>query len=145
MGAAESSAREAGLRSRVLEDLQSVARRAGAIHIKIDPDIEVGRGYPGQDVASEDEGGRAVAAELRLRNWRFSNDQVQFRNTVLIDLRATEQALLERMKQKTRYNIRLAERKGVAVRLGGPDDIPMLYRMYAETSVRDGFVIRARE
>jgi len=46
------------------------------------------------------------------------------------------------MKQKTRYNIRLAERKGVALRVGTLDDLPMLYKMYAETSVRDGFVIR---
>ena len=47
-----------------------------------------------------------------------------------------------RMKQKTRYNIRLAERKGVSVRTGGPEDIPQLFRMYAETADRDGFVIR---
>jgi lipid II:glycine glycyltransferase (peptidoglycan interpeptide bridge formation enzyme) len=46
------------------------------------------------------------------------------------------------MKQKTRYNIRLAARKGVAVRVGTVADLDLLYRMYAETSVRDGFVIR---
>lgn len=50
-----------------------------------------------------------------------------------------------RMKQKTRYNVRLAEKKGVVVRVGGVDDLPMLYKMYAETSVRDGFVIRDEE
>ena len=46
------------------------------------------------------------------------------------------------MKQKTRYNIRLAQKKGVTVRAGTVDDLPLLYRMYAETSVRDGFLIR---
>jgi len=46
------------------------------------------------------------------------------------------------MKQKTRYNIRLAERKGVSVRPGTLEDLPVLYRMYAETAYRDGFVIR---
>jgi lipid II:glycine glycyltransferase (peptidoglycan interpeptide bridge formation enzyme) len=46
------------------------------------------------------------------------------------------------MKQKTRYNIRLAERKGVAVRLGCAADFPGLYRLYAETAARDDFVIR---
>ena len=50
-----------------------------------------------------------------------------------------------RMKQKTRYNVRLAEKKGVTVRVGTVDDLPMLYKMYAETSVRDGFVIRDEE
>jgi lipid II:glycine glycyltransferase (peptidoglycan interpeptide bridge formation enzyme) len=47
-----------------------------------------------------------------------------------------------RMKQKTRYNVRLAEKKGVVVRVGNLEDLPALYKMYAETSVRDGFVIR---
>jgi lipid II:glycine glycyltransferase (peptidoglycan interpeptide bridge formation enzyme) len=80
--------------------------------------------------------------DLETCGWRFSEEQVQFRNTVLVDLRDDEEKLLERMKQKTRYNIRLAMRKGVAIRQGTQADIPLLYRMYAETSVRDGFVIR---
>jgi peptidoglycan pentaglycine glycine transferase (the first glycine) len=46
------------------------------------------------------------------------------------------------MKQKTRYNIRLAERKGVVLRIGALEDLATLYKIYAETSVRDGFVIR---
>jgi lipid II:glycine glycyltransferase (peptidoglycan interpeptide bridge formation enzyme) len=46
------------------------------------------------------------------------------------------------MKQKTRYNVRLAKKKGVTLRIGTPVDFDMLYKMYAETSVRDGFVIR---
>jgi lipid II:glycine glycyltransferase (peptidoglycan interpeptide bridge formation enzyme) len=49
------------------------------------------------------------------------------------------------MKQKTRYNIHLAERKGVSIRQGGIDDLGLLYAMYAETSSRDGFIIRPRE
>jgi lipid II:glycine glycyltransferase (peptidoglycan interpeptide bridge formation enzyme) len=49
------------------------------------------------------------------------------------------------MKQKTRYNIRLAEKKGVSLRIGTQNDFGMLYKMYAETSVRDGFVIRDEE
>jgi peptidoglycan pentaglycine glycine transferase (the first glycine) len=48
------------------------------------------------------------------------------------------------MKQKTRYNIHLAERKGVHIRTGTVVDFPLLYNMYAETSLRDGFVIRDR-
>jgi lipid II:glycine glycyltransferase (peptidoglycan interpeptide bridge formation enzyme) len=49
------------------------------------------------------------------------------------------------MKPKTRYNIRLAERRGVQVRQGTAADLGLLYRMYAETSVRDGFVIRGED
>ena len=60
----------------------------------------------------------------------------------MIDLSPSEDEMLARMKQKTRYNVRLAGKKGVTVRTGTLEDLPMLYKMYAETSVRDGFVIR---
>jgi peptidoglycan pentaglycine glycine transferase (the first glycine) len=79
---------------------------------------------------------------LKQRGWVFSSDQVQFRNSVLIDLTSSEEVILARMKQKTRYNVRLAEKKGVTVRVGALADLPRLYKMYAETSMRDGFVIR---
>ncbi|NIO67757.1 MAG: peptidoglycan bridge formation glycyltransferase FemA/FemB family protein [Anaerolineae bacterium] len=46
------------------------------------------------------------------------------------------------MKAKTRYNIRLAARRGVRVRVGGPDDLALFYEMYAETGRRDDFIIR---
>jgi lipid II:glycine glycyltransferase (peptidoglycan interpeptide bridge formation enzyme) len=130
------------LRKRVLDDLQAFARKQGAIFLKADPDVVLGRGIPGAEDASEDKDGQAVMAELRRRGWRFSSDQIQFRNTVLIDLSASEEEMLRRMKQKTRYNVRLAEKKGVTVRLGTQAELPLLCRMYAETSVRDGFVIR---
>ena len=63
----------------------------------------------------------------------------------MIDLSQSEDALLARMKPKTRYNVRLAERKGVKIRLGAVDDMDLLYQLYAETSIRDGFVIRSIE
>jgi lipid II:glycine glycyltransferase (peptidoglycan interpeptide bridge formation enzyme) len=129
------------LRNRVLNDLQAFARKQGAIFLKMDPDVVLGTGVPAsEDIA--DQHGQAVMSELKRRGWRSSADQIQFKNTVLIDLSPPEEELLARMKQKMRYNIRLAEKKGVSLRVGEPDDLRMLYRMYAETSVRDGFVIR---
>ncbi|GAB4448895.1 MAG: peptidoglycan bridge formation glycyltransferase FemA/FemB family protein [Anaerolineales bacterium] len=130
------------LRSRVLDDLQAFAKKQGAIFLKIDPDVVLGTGVPGSGEEVQDSSGQAVRSELMRRGWQYSSDQIQFRNTVLIDLTASEQELLARMKQKTRYNIRLAEKKGVSLRTGSLEDLPMLYKMYAETSVRDGFVIR---
>ncbi|MDW8325431.1 MAG: peptidoglycan bridge formation glycyltransferase FemA/FemB family protein [Anaerolineales bacterium] len=118
---------DADLRARVLADLQQLARARRAVLLKIDPDAT--------DLS--------LASELQARGWLFSPDQVQFRNTVTLDLRRSEDELLGGMKQKTRYNIRLALKKGVRVRPGGPDDFDLLYRMYAETSLRDGFVIRS--
>ncbi|NOH03828.1 MAG: peptidoglycan bridge formation glycyltransferase FemA/FemB family protein [Chloroflexi bacterium] len=133
------------LRKRVLDDLQSFAKKQGAIFLKIDPDVALGRGVPASVDEVTENSGQAVRSDLRRRGWVESSDQIQFRNTVMVDLSASEEDILMRMKQKTRYNIRLAERKGVAVRVGKLEDLGMLYRMYAETSVRDGFVIRDEE
>jgi lipid II:glycine glycyltransferase (peptidoglycan interpeptide bridge formation enzyme) len=130
------------LRNRVLNDLQSFARKQGAIFLKMDPDIVLGKGIPSSENEAVDFGGEVLISELKRRGWRYSSDQIQFKNTVLIDLRPSEDELLARMKQKTRYNIRLAAKRGVILRIGTPDDFAMLYKMYAETSVRDGFVIR---
>lgn len=130
------------LRARVLADLERFARQQGAIFIKMDPDVPLGLGVPGREDAVDDPLGAVVTSDLSARGWQFSADQIQFRNTVLLDLSAPEDGLLTRMKQKTRYNVRLAEKKGVCVRPGSPADFDLLYRMYAETSLRDGFVIR---
>jgi lipid II:glycine glycyltransferase (peptidoglycan interpeptide bridge formation enzyme) len=133
---------DAALRKRVLDDLQGFARRQGAIFLKLDPDVVLGRGVPGAEDEITEPGGAAVQADLAARGWRFSDEQIQFRNTVLLDVSASEEDMLARMKQKTRYNVRLAAKKGVSVRVGGEPDWPLLYQMYAETAVRDGFIIR---
>ena len=133
------------LRNRVLDDLQLFAKKQGAIFLKMDPDVVLGTGIPQSENDDTDNNGQSIVSDLKQRGWGFSSDQIQFKNTVLIDLRPSEEELLARMKQKTRYNIRLAERKGVSLRIGTSRDFDMLYRMYAETSVRDGFVIRNEE
>jgi lipid II:glycine glycyltransferase (peptidoglycan interpeptide bridge formation enzyme) len=130
------------LRGRVLDDLQSLAKKQGAIFLKIDPDVVLGTGVPGSEADIHDENGKAAGSELERRGWLLSPDQIQFRNTVVIDLSGSEEEMLARMKQKTRYNVRLAEKKGVTIRTGSVQDLSLLFRMYAETSVRDGFVIR---
>jgi lipid II:glycine glycyltransferase (peptidoglycan interpeptide bridge formation enzyme) len=130
------------LRLRVLGDLQSFAKHQGAIFVKLDPDVALGQGVPGGPDAVEFTAGQSVRSDLIQAGWKFSQDQIQFRNTVLIDLSPSTDELLARMKQKTRYNLRLAQKKGVSVRVGTPEDLSMLFRMYAETSVRDGFLIR---
>ena len=133
------------LSRRVLDDLQAITRQKHAIFMKIDPALPVGFGVTGGENAVEDEVGQQWLRDIQARGWRFSSDQIQFRNTVVIDLAGSEEDWLARMKQKSRYNIRLAERKGVQVRRGTLDDLGLLYHMYAETSVRDGFVIRGEK
>ncbi len=133
---------DASLQEQVLKDIHLLAKKEGAIFIKIDPDVRIGTGVPGTPEAYEIPSGNDYIATLRAHGWHFSAEQIQFRNSVLIDLEKPEEQLLAIMKQKTRYNIRLAERKGVTIRAGTVADLDLLYRMYAETSLRDGFVIR---
>jgi lipid II:glycine glycyltransferase (peptidoglycan interpeptide bridge formation enzyme) len=127
---------------KVISDLQDLARREHAIFLKMDPEIILGTGIPGAEGEVENPAGSQAVRQLLAAGWRASDEQVQFRNTVWLDLSGTEDDWLARMKQKTRYNLRLSQRKGVRVRPAALDDLPLLYRMYAETSVRDGFVIR---
>jgi lipid II:glycine glycyltransferase (peptidoglycan interpeptide bridge formation enzyme) len=133
------------IRQRVLDDLENFTRQRAGIFMKIDPDLELGRGIPGSTEAIENGPGVGTVDELMQRGWRFSADQIQLRNTVMVGLSRSEEEIFARMKQKTRYNIRLASKKGVTVRHGTLEDLPMLYSMYAETSIRDGFVIRNQE
>jgi peptidoglycan pentaglycine glycine transferase (the first glycine) len=122
---------DAALLDGVLAGLESLARRRRAIFIKIDADVE-----------ADTPQGEAVVAALLRRGWRASAEQIQFRNTMTLDLTADEETLLAGMKAKTRYNVRLAGRKGIVARPGGLDDLPCIYAMYAETAARDGFIIR---
>jgi lipid II:glycine glycyltransferase (peptidoglycan interpeptide bridge formation enzyme) len=132
------------LRQRVLSDLKSIALERRAFFIKIDPDVRVGCGVPDTPGAVVLQEGEVVEEDLRIKGWMYSGGQVQFRNTIIIDLTPPEDELLVRMKQKTRYNVRLSSRRGVTVRVGSLDDLDILYTMYANTSIRDGFVIRER-
>ncbi|MEA3337156.1 MAG: peptidoglycan bridge formation glycyltransferase FemA/FemB family protein [Chloroflexota bacterium] len=125
---------DASLADQVLADLQREARRLRVLFIKIDP-----------DVSPESPEGRRLLKSLATRGWRFSNEQIQFRNTALVDLRPGEDELLAAMKSKWRYNIRLAERRGVEIRRGNLDDLSTFYSLYAETGQRDGFIVRPYE
>ena len=69
---------------------------------------------------------------------------VQPASTVIVDVRGSEQSILDRMKPKTRYNVRLASKKGVEVVDGGIDDLSTWYRLYRETAQRDRISIHAR-
>jgi lipid II:glycine glycyltransferase (peptidoglycan interpeptide bridge formation enzyme) len=133
------------VRNKVLAGLRTLAKSNQAIFIKMDPEVDYGHGLPGREGEIDNPETEQVIADLSLKGWIYSQDQVQFRNTMTIDLRPDIEEILSRMKQKTRYNIRLATRKGVNVRVGDLKDLGLLYRMYAETSLRDGFGIRMEE
>jgi lipid II:glycine glycyltransferase (peptidoglycan interpeptide bridge formation enzyme) len=127
------------LRQQVLLELEKLARREKAILIKIDPEVVR---YWGVEQERKSPLGAKFIEELQHRGWVYSAEQIQFPNTVILDLTRSEDDLLASMKSKTRYNIRLAGRKGITVRQGTPDDLSMIAAMYEETAERDNFTIR---
>lgn len=68
---------------------------------------------------------------------------VQPPDTVVLDLKPTLDEILGRMKKKTRYNIRLAEKKGVVVKEGTLADLEAWYALYEETSRRDKIALHS--
>ena len=59
----------------------------------------------------------------------------------MIDLGSEDEQILNRMKQKTRYNIRLAQRSGIKVSSTG--DLKLFSTMMSETGERDKFSVHS--
>jgi hypothetical protein len=77
-----------------------------------------------------------------VRPRKAAND-IQPPSTVVVDISGSPEEILAGMKPKTRYNIRLASRKGVAVSAGSDADMGPWYEVYRETSRRDRIAIHA--
>lgn len=125
----------------ILSDLKQVTQTEGSIFLKLEPGISISSGNSDE----EDENplhSHPILETLQRLGYRRTMDEVQFRNTMILDLTKSEDKLLSEMKQKTRYNIRLAGKRGVQVVLGNHEDFKALFRMYAETAIRDNFTIR---
>jgi lipid II:glycine glycyltransferase (peptidoglycan interpeptide bridge formation enzyme) len=85
-----------------------------------------------------------LAAWLAARGF-LPSASVQPRTTIHVDLTRELGAILAQMKPKWRYNIRLAERKGVTVREGSADDMAMFYQLLRVTSARDAFAVHSMD
>lgn len=130
--------------SEVINGLQVFSKKRKGLFIKIDPDLVT-------EIQTENIANFSSLnynpdfLELLKRNsWIESKNQIQFRNTIVISLDKSDEEILLHMKQKTRYNIRLSERKGVQVRIGNKSDFEEIFKLYAETALRDNFVIRSK-
>lgn len=70
---------------------------------------------------------------------------IQPPDTVILDLTQSLDQVLAGMKKKTRYNLKLAEKKGVEIVEGSQDDLADWYRLYQETSTRDKIALHSFE
>lgn len=102
-----------------VHQLKELARREHAIFVKAEP---------------YDDG---IAQSLVQFGFYRSTRTIQPHRTVVIDLQKSEDALLEAMHHKTRYNIHVAERAGIEVREGGT--IGDFLALLKKTTTRDKF------
>ena len=126
----------------VLDILEIKARQERVVWLKIDPDVIAAFGIPNEESDTPYLPGQAVIHTLQNRSWTYSDDQVQFPNTITLDLTQDTETLLMNMSQNTRRKIRTAEKKNVTIRAGTIDDLETLYRLYQITGLRDEFMIR---
>ncbi len=108
--------------------LKDVAQGAGAVALKIEPMARVGADVSGLAALGYVARGRGV----------------QPRRTLYLDLTRDENDILAGMDRRTRYNVNLAGRKGVAVRAGNaPEDLRVFYRLLEATIERKRFLVHA--
>lgn len=106
----------------LIPEFDSLCKQKRSLLLKIEPDAK----YDSD-----------LQARLRENGFRLSPHAIQPTTTLVIDLRADEDVILARMHQKTRYNIRLASKKGVTTRPW--KDLNAFGHMMRETAMRDEF------
>ncbi len=123
----------------VIKDLTEganvLAKRYNAFVLRIEPDI-----------LKTDE----VYREIILRNGyeikddsKDFKDEIQPRFVFRLPIKGkTEEEIFKAFHQKTRYNIRLATKKGVMIKEGTRDDLKAFHQIMIETGERDNFIIR---
>lgn len=105
------------------KDLNQLGREHHAIFIKLEPD------------AFETDNPDPWPQDLNL----LASRPIQPAQTITLDLSGDETEILGRMKQKTRYNIHLAEKKGILVKESA--NVAAFYHMMVTTGARDEFGI----
>jgi lipid II:glycine glycyltransferase (peptidoglycan interpeptide bridge formation enzyme) len=114
----------------LLDAVHAEARKRRAIFLRIEPHIEQPHALTGEC----------------LKNAGFvAGDTIQPQTSLVLDISGDEDSVQAAMKQKTRYNIRLALKKGVAVRQGQADDVQIFHNLSLTTADRDGFGVHSLE
>ena len=116
-----------------LEEAKKIAQQENSIFFKIEPD----RDCPLDTVLES----RTVSKGQSLFR---SSKQIQPSKTLILDITRSEEELLSRMHPKTRYNIRLAQKKGVTVEQSS-EKIDDFLRLSEETAKRDKFHLHSKE
>ncbi len=121
----------------LLAGAERAARDHGAIFLKIDPDVPT-ENSDFKDILHQ--------CEFQRNDTGLDFEGVQPAFVFQLDINPSTIKLLENMHSKTRYNIKLASKKGVTIRQAeGKQDLPSFYAILQETAARDHFLIRGYE
>jgi len=105
------------------------SRKRGAIFLKVEPNIAVSENAPRA----------AIARRMESLGFRPSG-RLQPVRTWVLDIDKSEDEILKGMKPKTRYNLRLAGKRGVTVRRAQSlSDLRAFHALLEVTSERDEF------
>lgn len=110
-------------------EVDRICKEKKAIFLKVEPDIWESE----SDITS---GWQPPSG------FSLSPHEIQPPRTLSVDLQGNEDQILARMKQKTRYNIRLARRKGVVIRQ--TCDVDVFYQLMQVTGERDAFGVHSK-
>lgn len=120
--------------------LHQLLRQQGAIALRIEPAQEMGT--PAAELFLKQLAALRSANILRAH----AVPATQPLRTIMLDLSPDEDTLLARMKEKWRYNVRLAGRRGVTVRTAETlEDLRQWYQLMQVTAERDQFGIHTYE
>lgn len=120
------------------EGVKELAKKYKAFVFRMEPDIK-----------KDDSEFRKLVEEIGYKvkdDAKDFKDEIQPRFVFRLDIKdKTEEEVLAAFHQKTRYNIRLATKKGVVVKEGTREDLKDFHKIMVETGSRDGFIIRPLE
>ena len=120
------------------EGVKALTKKYNAIVFRMEPDIE-----------SSDENFKNVMLDLGYKlkgDAKNFRDEIQPRSVFRLNTKdKTEEELFNNLHSKTRYNVRLAMKKGVEVREGTKEDLKTFHEIMITTGKRDGFIIRPLE
>jgi peptidoglycan pentaglycine glycine transferase (the first glycine) len=120
--------------------IHAEAKKRRAIFLKVEPHMWQTGSFSPPAQAKQAQMACAKAATDFLQQSGFRPaDTIQPRTSLVIDISGDEDSILAAMKQKTRYNIRLAQKKEVTVRLGEAADVATFHRLALTTSNRNEF------
>jgi lipid II:glycine glycyltransferase (peptidoglycan interpeptide bridge formation enzyme) len=123
--------------------IKKIAREEKVIFLRIEPFV-IARSA--SDEAIPQFGDKTTGLPRSFQSLAMTRTlDTQVSKTIILNLTKSEEELLAAMHQKTRYNIRLAEKKGVKIREAGCVDFEKFWDLMSATVNRDSFRLHDKE